>query len=56
MILTIIISFWYHGGWVDLVIDDYLITSNSNHLVFCYNGNHQNEFWSCLAEKAFAKY
>ncbi len=47
--------FWYFGDWIDVVVDDYLPTTLDNNLLFCHNQTHRNEFWSCLAEKAFAK-
>jgi hypothetical protein len=48
--------FWNCGEWSEIVIDDYLPTSKSNHLIFCHNSDERNEFWPCLVEKAFAKY
>jgi hypothetical protein len=47
--------FWYYGDWADVVVDDFLPTTLTNHLLFCHNAINRNEFWSCLAEKAFAK-
>ncbi len=48
-------KFWNYDKWCDVVVDDYLPTTNSNHLLFCHNQEFPNLFWPSLLEKAFAK-
>ncbi|XP_037663424.1 calpain-13 [Choloepus didactylus] len=50
-------QFWQCGRWVDLVVDDRLpvLSQKSLEYLFVHPRRHNQEFWPCLLEKAYAK-
>lgn len=47
--------FWRFGTWTEILIDDKLpVYRGTNKLVFMHSRDN-NEFWSALIEKAYAK-
>jgi len=47
-------KFWVYGKWTEIVIDDRLPTKFG--MLMSVHSSADNEFWTALLEKAYAKY
>ena len=49
--------FWRYGGWVDVIVDDFLPTLEGKPCFASFSHEKPtNEYWLPLLEKAYAKY